>query len=318
MNGDPMRTKSYPLTALFMLLLLPATACTDEGTIYDTLNSSNNLNNTNNTTCLLGAPGESCSGNETCCSGICRQYNSREWRCSYESLCLAAEVACGDASECCSYSCNGGFCALEGDTCRPSGEQCTLASECCSEMCIENSEGVSLCEPVSGCAPAGELCFQDEDCCSGLDGEENACLPIAGGDGAGRCATPEECGGAGEMCGFSELPCCGGEPSFQQVTTNVWRCTLPNECSAVQEQCQENNDCCSGLCEGEVCQEVLCLPAGVTCAFSEQCCSNICTPETAESPFVCQTACVDSSNPCSIDSDCCSNTCNSFTHTCTP
>ncbi|PSC68976.1 teneurin-3 isoform X1 [Micractinium conductrix] len=139
--------------------------------------------------------GYACEDASQCCSGRC---NKQHGTCG----CIADRESCLVDSDCCGGLCGawglcgcapGGFCLRQVDCCeglycdydnrcerpgrgcRPLGEPCATAADCCNSLACE---GGSCTVP---CMPAGELCYDAADCCDGrscglrTDGEQYVC-----------------------------------------------------------------------------------------------------------------------------------------------
>jgi len=258
---------------------------------------------------LCLAAGEICSeAVDGCCSGSCQEASDGVLRCSFEGYCQPQGERCSEAGECCSGLCTDSRCATMAGECLPTGEICAGAGDCCSEVCTDNGLGFLVCGAVSGCSPAGELCTADSQCCSDANEVESACA-VADGADFGLCSASDECGGPGEMCGFSQLECCGGVANCQEVSTGVWRCVAVEECRLAGVGCERGEECCSGYCSDDLCQDAVCLPAQASCSFGEQCCSGICTPQDIDGTRACRDTCVPLDEACSVDTDCCEGGC---------
>jgi hypothetical protein len=77
-------------------------------------------------------------------------------------------------------------------------------------------------------------------------------------------------------------------------------CLTP-QCLPNGDTCMANDQCCSGICEGEIC---VCSPEGSACTGGTQCCSGNCS-----NGFCCPSGYVRLSNgtcakPCTTDADC--------------
>jgi hypothetical protein len=116
-----------------------------------------------------------------------------------------------------------------GNACRPSGQTCATASDCCNAMpCVPGPSGQLTCA-TTACIPAAGPCTSNADCCAGITcvipvgSPSGTCAPppsppapdagTSGGD-AGGTTTPEggttggSCGEYGQSC--TSLPCCAG------------------------------------------------------------------------------------------------------------
>lgn len=228
-------------------------------------------------TCV--APGGTCSADEICCSGACR-----EGRCE-AGACRPAGEPCGSGRQCCTGQCEDGFC-LAPSGCSVVGEACAASSECCSGACALSVGGRVVCEPIDGCAPAHELCTEDADCCGGTCEVFDATL------GLGHCGVPVGCLPPGELCGDAELGCCGIGGSGRLCRGSV----IPDVDRCVTEAARSES-----------------LPAGAACASSADCLSGACSP-SATGALVCADGCRPEASACGQGIDCCSGRC--VSHVC--
>ncbi|MGM0597221.1 MAG: hypothetical protein ACQES9_09300 [Myxococcota bacterium] len=263
--------------------------------------------------------GELCEPEDSaeCCSNMCTPGSDMQYRCSFYGFCQPIGEVCLQNDACCSLNCQEGFCAANNLSCLPSGEVCNNSEDCCSENCLQNDYGITVCTSLGGCTPAGEICRNNNDCCSGITGQNTGyCDASEREENQGFCVVLGNCGLPGEMCGFSEMECCGGTDNCQEVAPEVWRCVTPEECLENGESCQNSAECCSGICQDDICQEATCLPTGAACSYSEQCCSEICTPAHQGGVYICQSSCLTAGEVCTTNTDCCSEVCHSFSNIC--
>jgi len=153
--------------------------------------------------------GEVCLSDDDCCGNICSPYGDTGInRCIKPAGCMASGEVCwtGQAANCCPPGSTGGmrlceptflgvsrcFTAGTTDECIPDGQPCTMADECCSELCLPDAEGNLICGP--NCVPVQGACRADADCCEGLcisgtcQPSDIECQPLGG-----YCDTPEDC-----------------------------------------------------------------------------------------------------------------------------
>lgn len=226
--------------------------------------------------------------------------------------------------------CSGQACArtpsnLNGASCKIRWDTCTIASECCSNVCggvgvkrcVCYSDGINGCtnnaECCSGscsggtcaavaCKVEGTACTADQQCCS------NTCI-------SGFCARPY-CKSFQESCD-SGSECCSG--SCVGVGGNPKKC----QCLLGGNTCSSYLQCCSGSCSGGFCVENNCKSNGQTCTTGPQCCSNTC------SGGICVAASSSTFNPesppdscksdgvyCAAAEECCSGICPSSSWQC--
>lgn len=89
-----------------------------------------------------------CTSDAHCGEGTCLTDRNPS-RCS----CAAIGDSCLNGKQCCSGSCGAGICKEE--VCRPTGEDCTMSSECCGKL---------LCNNDGKC----ERCGERGDCCGSV------------------------------------------------------------------------------------------------------------------------------------------------------
>ncbi|MBN1655853.1 MAG: hypothetical protein JXA30_18955 [Deltaproteobacteria bacterium] len=153
--------------------------------------------------------GEVCLSDDNCCSALCRPYGDTGInRCIKPAGCMAPGEVCwtGQSANCCPQGATGGLrlckptflgvsrCFTKGTTteCLPDGQTCTMADECCSQLCLPDADGNLVCGP--NCVPLQGACTADADCCEGrcIKGSchpnDSECQPLGG-----YCDTPEDC-----------------------------------------------------------------------------------------------------------------------------
>ncbi len=193
--------------------------------------------------CELGVCGGECRElGETCVPGQCCPPLGCEGGLCTFSECLDDGAACGTDGECCSGVCDDGVCG--GGLCAPDGAPCFDSPECCSLNCVAGvcgSPGCSHDECQAG-APLDRFCTA---CTVQVCELDPFCCEQAWDGACVALAT--------ELCGLS----CG------MCTPNGGLCATPD-------------DCCSGFCNGGVCQNP-CLPDGSFCNGAAQCCSGQCS-----------------------------------------
>lgn len=275
-----------------------------------------------------GAAGEACGQNSDCCTDACLDFGGGDMRCAGGSACRVIDEVCTEPDDCCSFNCVNGFCTElpGGNSCKSVGEVCETDTSCCSFTCRANDAGVKTCRYLGGCRPVGELCREDADCCNAAVG--GTCVKATDQD-VGRCGAVGGCAPAGEVCGIGSggeggsNECCpghdnGGDANCVETSSGTERClSSDGQCKADGLDCQEASECCSGICEGNVCGETACVPSGESCAFSEQCCDDgVCAPDPTTGELVCNPECIAEGDACTSDSDCCGGYCDVQTLTC--
>jgi hypothetical protein len=78
-------------------------------------------------------------------------------------------------------------------------------------------------------------------------------------------------------------------------------------CRATQAACTRSDECCTGLCIGQVCYEPGICQASGACTIGGSCCSGRCDPVGAN--FACRASCSADGLPCTRADQCCSLGC---------
>jgi hypothetical protein len=163
--------------------------------------------------------GEVCKytgASETTCDGVNAQSNN----------CCTKVGFSGSKSTACQLDTVGvPRCDGLGGECRPEGETCSNASDCCGNLpCVPDNSGVLRCTTGGGdpdgdgglpaCIAEGETCSFTGDCCRGL------LCNLSPGSSQGVCEPPDD-------------PPPGTDP--------------PPSCSLFGQGCSGSNECCEGL-----------------------------------------------------------------------
>ena len=210
------------------------------------------------------------------------------------TACNGLGTVCADPSECCSDRCLmdslGDTVCQPGDGCLGTGETCTTAAQCCTLFCDAGScaEG-GLCEPVGG------TCDEASDCCGNdCDTGQSECL-----DSGGACQP------LGDTCN-SDGNCCSGR--CVETSPADWRCQPIGPCGSGAEVCTADSECCSNSCVGGLC-EILgaCLTVYEPCTGGGSCCSGICgDPGTGYTVCLYIGGCTPMNEICTTNEECCS------------
>ena len=190
------------------------------------------------------------------------------------NVCHFQDYACSISSaraDCCGgLGAKGGVCELDGlgvprcnglSACRPGGETCASAADCCDDVpCIPDAQGVLRClTPGTGptCSVAGGSCTINGDCCVGT-----LCThPV--GSTLGTC-TDTPTGGSGGMPGTGGGTSTGGSAGKGGTTGSGGTGGSGGSagtpaCGEYGQQCKVNGDCCNAVpCDGGICR----FPAG--------------------------------------------------------
>ncbi len=258
----------------------------------------------------------------TAADSSCRCGLATGCRPSYE-LCTQGGDCCNDYCERMAAGDPAGRCAsLNPPGCATVGEPCGTSgvnASCCSRACADPREtSVPTCQFLGGCRPIGEVCAGAADCCSGRC---EVAQTLADGQQVLRCTgVGDPCLEAGEVCftGASNNCCpAGPNPASRCLTAiaGVNRCFGDTTgCTAAGQSCATTAECC--MTEGAfMCQanasgsNVCCLGAGASCATPDECCGLVCAPD-ATGALACGSGCRAGGEACTSDADCCDCFCN--------
>lgn len=184
--------------------------------------------------------GMSCSFAGECCTLSCPSIAPRV--CASGPTCSLAGADCTNNADCCTNLCVGAKCeAVPAGACRPAGELCSVAGDCCGGKCSP-SGGTSRCALLNDCRVLGEVCAKNDDCCS------RRCGPGPGGPSV--CIAAPACDAPGNTCRAQpgdrctvNADCCSA-PCGAGVD-GVLRCL--SMCRGECALCSEDRDCCTGL-----------------------------------------------------------------------
>ncbi len=209
-------------------------------------------------------------------------------------LCHTGGYDCKDGVPCC----GGGVCSAsgvceppDGATCKRFGDDCSSFPCCQGTTCTKLAVG-SRCTLPTGCTKSGAACADDGNCCGGLTCQAGTCKPTPR---VGKCKV------YGERCGA--VDCC---PSDMGCSNR--RCCMVADFA--KTTCLSNDDCCTGLCKGGLCDV---SPAGGACEYYDDCGGD-------DSGRVCEqrVCCGEERAICTRPSDCCSGACVSGRCGCLP
>ena len=219
---------------------------------------------------------ETCTTNESCCSGCCKNMGSITspyYECRLEGECQEGcydlDRTCSNNFDCCSGCCNKpassnyGMCSSLDvcQQCKEETETCTNSSQCCDGLACQNGKCAEICgEYLAGCET-------NSDCCSDC------------------CRDYGECGFSQECCSHQNETCSSNSECCYGLTCQNRKCQPA--CTEEDEACSNNSDCCSGCCKyipggGFICQpEASCTDQCASyqedCKLGDECCSGICT-----------------------------------------
>lgn len=224
-------------------------------------------------------------------------------------VCIADGQNCGLATDCCSRTCDKpagvtiGKCGapIGGGGCFAPGAKCTSSTDCCTVSCVSGTCSATQCKADS---PVAEACTTDAECCSGKcdTAGTKKCVAIAGGS----CRTE------GNTCSTNS-DCCSNQCDPTKHCKNV------SFCSQEGDVCANDFECCGGDCtkaSGATlgrCSTIgtaPCNPAGSVCAGAgcdNKCCSLSCGPLGTTGVNICQppSGCKPQDELCTKSSDCC-------------
>ncbi len=249
-----------------------------------------------NNACVLGVSqcvqvGDICADNLECCSGQCLKAAQTD---TY-GACVALGVG--------PNRCEDGL----------AGMICSSCGICCSRACAPGPKGVFICQPPTGCRPAGELCSTASDCCggdpsTGLPGAGESvvtCEKLTSTDLFGRCKS-QACTPQGDVCQLSGGACSASSTSLPSNCCPTY--ANPSNPAWKKGTCEFDSlliPRCNGLAE--------CVPAGGYCSTASDCCNGLpCVPDPSDGdklkcyvPSDSGVACVDPGGPCTAGADCC-------------
>lgn len=245
--------------------------------------------------CSIGASycvqkNDLCTSDGQCCQGVCMMADGAS-----VGYCGILD---GGGSNCGSQE------GVAGEVCNDNCETC------CSRSCAPySSSGVYVCQPARGCKPDGELCRTAFDCCGG---NEDSTLPGAGNatcekespdDLVGRCKVTG-CNPHGSICGPDD----GSGTSCPD--TNI---PSPDGQSCCDKNLVEGDPCQVDSLLVPRCDVLdACVETGGECATADDCCGGTPCVQDEAGVFRCYDPpggdCVDEGGPCTADADCCVGT----------
>jgi hypothetical protein len=212
--------------------------------------------------------------------GICRN----PMACNPQgNVCHFKDYACSISSaraDCCGgLGAKGGVCELDElgiprcnglGACRPAGDTCASAADCCSAPgtvipCTPDALGVLRCATTT-CKPSGGSCTINGDCCTG-----SLCITPPGST-IGSCSSTPTGGtggtGSGGTSGIGGTTSGGGTSTGGTThtggtgaggTTSTGGTGGSGVCGEYGQQCTTNAGCCNAVpCDGGICR----YPAG--------------------------------------------------------
>jgi hypothetical protein len=175
--------------------------------------------------------------------------------------------------------------------CLKNGKKCKKSKQCCSGKCKgKKGKKKCRCTPLKGTCPgmgADDVCCPNPGATVGCSFMINK--PQCGSNGFrclrgvdSPCSDDCQCGGELECEGSPDARCCVGlgnsckEGPFESFCcSQQCGCTEPGECDCRFANCQNpgescliHTQCCNGVCSGSEC----CLPLGIACTNTTQCC----------------------------------------------
>lgn len=192
-----------------------------------------------------GAPGTPCQTRDICCSHRCEPSGMSMGVC--QPYCRADTAPCTEPLQCCSLSCNNGFCG--GPICAKLGDPCMSDAQCCMGHC-DTRHVPRVCDTFGG--QGMQTCRQTGEACGGVDGGSECCSHVCNAM-TGRC----DLGGGG--CRENSTPCQMDSDCCTLISAQLQSKCLPNNqgvpvcvenCVANGQSCGTSNDCCSHKCRG--------------------------------------------------------------------
>ncbi|MFO0564590.1 MAG: hypothetical protein U0263_02950 [Polyangiaceae bacterium] len=126
-----------------------------------------------------------------------------------------------------------------------------VSSKACLTSCSKSRKCLNI-APV--CKPVPSPCTRKEECCDFLSGSAT-CKDS-------KCCKPD---GLPDADGTL---CCSGVEKFRNGSCGGQACRTSGN------PCNDNLDCCSGNCAGNLCSEEICLDLGVPCSPGDTCCAG--------------------------------------------
>jgi hypothetical protein len=199
--------------------------------------------------------------------------------------------------------------------CRMAGEPCDASYQCCSDLCADPGDGISVCQLPSGCRPDLEACQQASDCCS-LECAED---PV----GNWRCDRNIGCHESGQVCGEGTYryytQCCNAESERDAAlclptapgSSRCYSAASVEACIEDHQPCAFSGECCGGFClpdpDGELLCGSECLSEDGSCTTHADCCQDLICEEGACRPN--PHGCIGLGMACTLPGDCCSGFC---------
>jgi hypothetical protein len=126
--------------------------------------------------------------------------------------------------------------------CYAEGDACSHQEQCCGLFC--SNPGRFCSSDPSACRPAGESCIIGDECCLGLtcSDSDSVCIEEPPPSPSPTPFPTPDCVALGSECNFA-AECC-----FNLI------CPAGQCCLDSSNECSDNSDCCSGVCDGGVCE----------------------------------------------------------------
>ena len=201
---------------------------------------------------FCGGTGSPCEVLEGCCGFL-----SGTAECIAGACCVPDGIACNSTEDCCSSPCVGGTCG--GQDCAAVDDDCSSDASCCGDLRCSSAR------QCFSCLPDGLECSVGDDCCNGrcLDGLcSSGCQPTDAACTSNDECCSNQCISVGDLSGLR----CAGDTCLEDGSS-----------------CEQPGECCSQLCEANVCGGVLCKTEGELCKAGADCCSTKCVAHTSSS-----------------------------------
>lgn len=230
-----------------------------------------------------GQTGDICTKGTDCCGGTCTVPMGKIFGLCAQPKAIGAQCSLIDGLVCAATTADGGVNYVDGGI--P-----VCGGACCSRACAPwGPTGTLICQPASGCKPVGETCVTAADCCS-IGNNKVSCNKANPNDPLGVCSNPSGCKPNGDICRLQTNQCnatdncCSGNvqqfDTCKQDNLGVPRCSYKkgDPCVPSNGVCATSADCCNiNPCVpdgdgGLTCYPGPCVPAAGNCTNDADCC----------------------------------------------
>lgn len=219
-----------------------------------------------------------CGDADDCAAGrVCEPSAAEIYQCLAPEACAPTGRVCVNNSDClsgagCTSGCDRGMCKVLG--CPRDGAACATTSDCCAGyLCTGEVADGGLVGGMGQCTPMrvkdlplGYLCRGSEQCASGFcaTGNPPTCSP----------PSPAGCGTVGGACMAGTTTCCG----VAQCNTGVQRCVLTDTRTCLSDLSCLSNQCLAGTCQPRLSPAggPNCRQLSLLCGDDNDCCTGLC------------------------------------------